>query len=376
VAGHFFEDVGAYALSGSAAGVGAGTVVTVYRRASSQPNWNVFTRATTDSRSRYGASVPVRERDTFVFLATMSGAPSQTGVLASNSVSARVEDSSVLMNPVVKSIDTLRNPTIGGRVIPGRPGVTVDIEVKKSGRYVAVAKTRTAGNGSFSSVVSYGQGALAGVSVRSTYHAQNRPRTESTSPQTFTRAAVLHAVVTRTTTGEVAKTYHAGCPVGPSKLRTITMNFYGFDARMHRGVLVVRSDLTTKIIRGFASALAHRFPIAKMDNPNLYGGNDPRQMAADNTSAFNCRKVVGNPYQMSPHSYGIAVDVNTVQNPYRDVSGRWWPSNGRSYLDRTPLRRGMLGTISYLTRSLRHDKFFWGGFWYPGRDYQHFEYRP
>ena len=62
-----------------------------------------------------------------------------------------------------------------------------------------------------------------------------------------------------------------------------------------------------------------------MNNPNVYGGNDPRQMAADNTSGFNCRKVVGNPYKMSPHSYGIALDVNTVQNPYRDDRGKWWP---------------------------------------------------
>jgi hypothetical protein len=154
------------------------------------------------------------------------------------------------------------------------------------------------------------------------------------------------------------------------------MNFYGRDKRMHRGVLIVRTDLVPEIKRGFTRALRAQFPVAKMNNPNVYGGNDPKQMAANNTSGFNCRKVVGNPYAQSPHSYGIAIDVDTVQNPYRDARGKWWPANGKSYIDRTPLRFGMLGKKSPLTKQLRSDDFFWGGLWNPGRDYQHFEYRP
>jgi hypothetical protein len=55
------------------------------------------------------------------------------------------------------------------------------------------------------------------------------------SSKTFTRIAVINAVITQTTSADVEKTYHAGCPVGPSKLRTVTMNFYGLDKKMHRG---------------------------------------------------------------------------------------------------------------------------------------------
>jgi hypothetical protein len=153
------------------------------------------------------------------------------------------------------------------------------------------------------------------------------------------------------------------------------MNFYGFDARMHRGVMIVRDDLVTEVTRSFSAALEVRFPIRRMDNPNVWDGNDPKMMAADNTSGFNCRKVVGNPYAQSPHSYGIAMDVNTVRNPYRDASGKWWPENGRKYIDRTPWKPGMLTKSSALTRGLRSRDFFWGGLWSPGKDYQHFEYR-
>ena len=140
------------------------------------------------------------------------------------------------------------------------------------------------------------------------------------------------------------------------------MNYYGRDKKMHRGLLIVRSALTTEVIRSFDSALQHRFPVAKMKNPNDYGGNDPRQMEANNTSAFNCRKVVGNPYKQSPHSYGIAIDVNPVQNPYRDVNGKWWPENGKSYIDRRRSGRHADREV-HLTKKLRSYGFFWGGFW-------------
>ena len=39
-------------------------------------------------------------------------------------------------------------------------------------------------------------------------------------------------------------------------------------------------------------------------------------MADGNTSAFNCRRVTGNPTKLSQHSYGNAIDINTRQNPY------------------------------------------------------------
>ena len=45
--------------------------------------------------------------------------------------------------------------------------------------------------------------------------------------------------------------------------------------------------------------------------------SDLAAMRADNTSAFNCRPVTGNPYRVSQHSYGNAIDINTVREPVR-----------------------------------------------------------
>jgi D-alanyl-D-alanine carboxypeptidase len=373
VAGRFFEDIGSYAFTGNAMGLDDGKPVQIYRHGTST-GWTLQTTSTLNS-GNYSASLPVRERGTFTFAATTGGLPGSGDEIASNEVTIIVEDSKITLDPPVAMIDSLKSPTISGTIVPARSGVDVNISVTLSDTFQKVASARTDPSGRFRLSLSYGKGNLATYKIRSAYKAPNRNRFEVSNIETFTRIAVINAVVTQTTPAEVEKTYHAGCPVGPSKLRTVTMNFYGLDKKMHRGLLIVRSDLTTEVIRSFDTGLLHRFPIAKMKNPNVYDGNDPVQMEANNTSAFNCRQVVGNPYKLSPHSYGIAIDVNPVQNPYRDVTGKWWPENGQSYIDRTPTRTGMLTQYSYLTQKLRSYGYFWGGFWYPGRDYQHFEYR-
>jgi D-alanyl-D-alanine carboxypeptidase len=373
VAGRFFQDIGSYAFTGDAAGLDDGTTVEIYRHGTSS-GWSL--KATTQlNGGSYSASLPVRERGTFTFAATTGGAPGSGDEITSNEVTITVEDSKITLDQPVAKIDSLKNPTIRGTIVPARSGVEVHIDVKRSDTYQTAETTTTDSSGRFSTSLSYGNGSLATYEIRGTYKAPNRDRWEVSNTETFTRIAVINAVVTQTTSAEVEKTYHAGCPVGPSGLRTVTMNFYGLDKKMHRGLLIVRSDLTTEVIRSFDTSLQHRFRIAKMKNPNVYDGNDPVQMEANNSSAFNCRQVVGNPYKLSPHSYGTSIDVNPVQNPYRDINGKWWPENGKPYIDRSPVRAGMLTKDSYLTQKLRSYDFFWGGLWYPGRDYQHFEYR-
>ena len=185
---------------------------------------------------------------------------------------------------------------------------------------------------------------------------------------------MLNGVVTPTTAAEVATTYHSGCPVGRSRLSTITMNYYGLDKRMHRGVLIVRSDLTGEIKYAFSRSLGVRFPITKMNNPNVYGGNDPEQMAADNSSGFNCRRVVGNPYRhvaaLVRHRHRRQPAAEPLPGRHRQVVA----GERTEYIDRTPRRAGMLNSESTMVKVLGNDGFFWGGRWYPGRDYQHFQY--
>jgi hypothetical protein len=115
-----------------------------------------------------------------------------------------------------------------------------------------------------------------------------------------------------------------------------------------------------------------RFPIRRMRPIDAYGGNDERSLAADNTAAFNCRYAVGpGPKRWSVHAYGLAIDVNPVENPYLE-SGRVHPRAGKAYLDRTNIRSGMAVRGGLLVSAFRSVGWQWGGRWTGTPDYQHF----
>ena len=115
-----------------------------------------------------------------------------------------------------------------------------------------------------------------------------------------------------------------------------------------------------------------RFPIRRMQPVDAYHGSDPRSMAADNTSGFNCRFAVApGPKQWSVHAYGEAIDVNPVENPYFE-GGIVQPAAGRRYLDRANVRPGMAEPKGLLVAAFRSVGWQWGGRWQAYPDYQHF----
>ena len=59
-----------------------------------------------------------------------------------------------------------------------------------------------------------------------------------------------------------------------------------------------------------------------MDLIDRYGADDHRSMAADNTSGFNCRFVAGT-QRWSMHAYGLAVDLNPVENIWQFMRDNW-----------------------------------------------------
>src|SRR5262249_4604132 len=113
-------------------------------------------------------------------------------------------------------------------------------------------------------------------------------------------------------------------------------------------------------------------PIRGMRTIDHYGGSDRRSMAADNTSAFNCRYASApGPKRWSAHAYGQAIDVNTVENPY--VQGSYvQPAAGRAFLDRSRSRPGMAVAGGLLVRAFASVGWPWGGRWTADPDYQHF----
>jgi hypothetical protein len=178
--------------------------------------------------------------------------------------------------------------------------------------------------------------------------------------------------VSRVTAAQLPHSWHRGCPVAPAQLRRLRLTYWGFDRRAHTGTLIVNVRAVRPLTQVFSRLYAARFPIRRMRPIDVYGGNDERSLAADNTAAFNCRYAIATgPKRWSVHAYGLAVDVNPVENPYLD-RGRVHPRAGRAYLDRSRRRSGMAVPGGLLVRSFASVGWQWGGRWSGSPDYQHF----
>ena len=179
--------------------------------------------------------------------------------------------------------------------------------------------------------------------------------------------------VTRVKAKDLPHTWRPGCPVAPSVLRKIRMNYWDYQGRLQRGTLIGAGYVTHDYLAIFRKAFNSRFAIKKMYPADRYGGVDERAMRAGNTSAFNCRHVTGNPYRMSQHSYGNAIDINTFENPY--VTGsRVYPAKAavpyhyrRQFNLKDP---GVITSRSSIARELSRQGWAWGARW-SNPDYQH-----
>jgi len=176
----------------------------------------------------------------------------------------------------------------------------------------------------------------------------------------------------RVTAADLPHSWHRGCPVAPASLRRLRLGYWGFDGRAHTGALIVNVKAVPSLTRVFSRLYAARFPIRRMRPIDVYGGSDERSLDADNTAAFNCRfAVASGPKRWSAHAYGLAVDVNPVENPYV-LGSSVHPRAGRAYLDRSRYQPGMAVAGRLLVRVFAAAGWQWGGRWTGSPDYQHF----
>ncbi len=164
--------------------------------------------------------------------------------------------------------------------------------------------------------------------------------------------------------------WRAGCPVPLADLRYVTVTHLGFDGQAHDGELVVAADVAEPVVTVFARLFEIGYPIESLRLVDDFGGSDDASMQANNSSAFNCRPVTGSTDRFSEHSYGTAIDLNPVQNPY--VSGTIvLPEAGRAFLDR-PAAPGVVLAGDPVVEAFAAIGWTWGGTWTGPVDYQHF----
>jgi hypothetical protein len=165
-------------------------------------------------------------------------------------------------------------------------------------------------------------------------------------------------------------TWKPGCPVGLADLRYVTVSFRGFDGRPHTGELVVHKRVAAGVVSVFARLYRARFPIEEM---RLVTGADLDAHPTgdgNNTAAFTCR-AARKQTRWSAHAYGLAVDVNPFQNPYRR-GDLVLPELAGAYLDRARIRPGMIRPGDAATAAFADLGWTWGGTWRSPRDFMHF----
>ncbi len=167
----------------------------------------------------------------------------------------------------------------------------------------------------------------------------------------------------------MGSTWHPGCPVPLTALSYLRLAFIGFDGQSHLGEMVVATAVAPQIVSVFERLFAGRYPIRRMSLVDDYGGDDDRSMAADNTSGFNCRPSTGGS-SFSQHSYGEAVDVNPLENPYVG-GGEVLPPAGSAFVDR-PDEPGVIHDGDVVVSAFASIGWRWGGDWSSPQDFQHF----
>jgi len=168
--------------------------------------------------------------------------------------------------------------------------------------------------------------------------------------------------------------YGENCDVPYDELRYVKVLYFGFDGQTHSGELIVNKLIAEDIVEIFQELYELEYPIEQMVLVDEYDADDNTSMAANNSSAFNYRKIDGTD-RISLHSYGMAIDINPRYNPYvRTMDGKTvvTPENGYKYADRALEGDYYINTEDACYLAFTKKGFLWGGEWNNQKDYQHF----
>jgi hypothetical protein len=160
-------------------------------------------------------------------------------------------------------------------------------------------------------------------------------------------------------------------PPGFDELALVEVTHLDFEGAVKTGELVVAAPVADDIIGVFRQLFEAEFPIASLKRIDHFGGDDMASMTANNSSAFNSRRIY-NTDRLSNHSYGLAVDINPLLNPVVDGDAVR-PIAGQEFLDRADVRPGMIVRPGPVVAAFDAIGWEWGGDWQSFKDYHHFQ---
>jgi len=175
-------------------------------------------------------------------------------------------------------------------------------------------------------------------------------------------------------------TWKPGCPVPLEDLRILHFNYWGFGGNIERGPMVVNASSAEDVLWVFHQLFDARFPIKRVGlstpfHPKSFAEHRRITSNRSVTASFNCRPVVtalGPADTFSQHAYGLAIDLNPLQNPYVTADGFVRNRAAEPYLDRSRNLEGMIHQDDVVFRSFAAIGWSWGGDWSGDKDYMHF----
>lgn len=171
------------------------------------------------------------------------------------------------------------------------------------------------------------------------------------------------------------KSYKADCTVPRDELRYVHVLHMGFDGQTKEGELVVNKAIADDVLAIFEELYQADYPIEKVELVDAYNADDEESMSHNNSSAFNFR-FISHTTKISKHGLGMAVDINTLYNPYvKTVDGKLSiePANATAYVDRSKDFPYKIDHDDLCYKLFTKYGFTWGGDWTHSKDYQHFE---
>lgn len=172
----------------------------------------------------------------------------------------------------------------------------------------------------------------------------------------------------------IGRNWHAGCPVAIDDLRRVQVSYLDFHDIVRTGPLIVHEQVARDVLWVFGRLFAAGFPIHRIELPPAYRPPRPedRFNTRNLTAAFNCRPATESPGSLSHHSYGWAIDINPLLNPYVRSDGSVLRVAVKPYVDRSRREPGMIHANDVVVRSFAKIGWEWGGNWSTIKDYMHF----
>ena len=171
------------------------------------------------------------------------------------------------------------------------------------------------------------------------------------------------------------KSFKDECTLPREDLRYLHVLHKDKDGVTHEGEMIVNYHIAEDVLDILKQLYENDYPIEKIRLVDEYGADDETSMEDNNSSSFNFR-FISHTTKVSKHGLGLAVDINTLYNPYtKVVDGKRIiePITGEPYLDRDAdfdykIEKGDLCYDLFISHG-----FEWGGSWSDQKDYQHFE---